>query len=138
MSYDGRTSVRPRLALAVIASLAFTEGAQAQMPRKVGACTPATIKSIGTRFSEKLVKPKSGAIDEGTSVELSNGVYGVSYEYVEAVARSRIGDQVMTCLVSVPKGCPKGDNRGKTYTTTNLRTQDSWTMPDSQHMCGGA
>jgi hypothetical protein len=24
------------------------------------------------------------------------------------------------------------------YTTTNLRTLDSWTLPDSQHMCGGA
>lgn len=77
-------------------------------------------------------------MDEGTSVELRNGVYGISYEYVPAIGRSRIGDKVMTCLASVPEGCPKGDSRGKFYTTTNLRTQESWTLPDSQHMCGGA
>ena len=31
-----------------------------------------------------------------------------------------------------------GDNRGKIYTTTNLRTLDSWTLTDSEHSCGGA
>ena len=123
--------------VAFLASAPWT-AASAQTPKKVGACVQTTITSIGTRFSDKLVKPKKGDMDEGTSVELKNGVYGVSYEYVAEVARSRVGDQVMTCLVSVPKGCPKGDDRGKMYTTTNLRTQESWTLSDSQHMCGGA
>ena len=31
-----------------------------------------------------------------------------------------------------------GDARGRIYTTTNLRTLESWTMPDSEHQCGGA
>lgn len=119
-------------------TLAMTSAATAQMPKKVGACSASVITRIGTRFSDKLVKPKSGDMDEGTSVELKNGVYGISYEFVPAVAQSRVGDKVMTCLVSVPKGCPKGDDRGKMYTTTNLRTQESWTLPDAQHMCGGA
>lgn len=114
------------------------DAAPKSMPRKVGACAEATITSIGTRFSDKLEKPKKGEPDSGTHVELSNGVFGVSYEYVDAVAQSRIGDRVKTCLASVPKGCPKGDNRGKIYETTNLRTQGSWSLPDSQHMCGGA
>ena len=30
------------------------------------------------------------------------------------------------CLVSIPPHCPKGDNRGLVYTTTNLRTLESW------------
>jgi hypothetical protein len=93
---------------------------------------------MGTRFSPTLIKPKKGDLGEGTSVELKNGVYGISYEYVEAVGNSRIGDRVTTCLVSIPKGCPKGDDRGKFYKTTNLRTQETWALPDSQHMCGGA
>ncbi|CAO4184829.1 hypothetical protein [Methylorubrum populi] len=108
------------------------------MPKRVGACTNSTLKAIGTRFSVKLVEPKQGEPGEGTSVELGNGVYGISYEYEPAVGRSRIGDKVMTCLASIPKGCPKGDSRGTFDTTTNLRTQESWTPPDSQHMCGGA
>ncbi|HEV2545374.1 MAG TPA: hypothetical protein VGU70_21735 [Methylobacterium sp.] len=108
------------------------------MPKRVGALSTSTIEAIDTRFSDKLVEPKQGEFGEGTSVELENGVYGISYDYVPAVGRSRTGDKVMTCLSSVPTGCPKGDNRGKFYTTTNLRTQESWTLPDSQHMCGGA
>lgn len=108
------------------------------MPKGVGECSQTKIKQIGTRFGERLVKPKSIDMDSGTSVVLSNGVYGVSYSYVEAVAHSRVGDKVLTCLVSLPKNCPRGDDRGKSYTTTNLRTRESWTLPDAQHMCGGA
>ncbi|WP_043357525.1 hypothetical protein [Methylobacterium sp. B1] len=127
------------LAGALVVGLGLAPGtAAAQMPTRVGTCVATTISRIGTRFSDKLVKPKGDGIDEGTSVDLKNGVYGVSYAYIDAIARSRVGDRVMTCLVALPTGCPKGDDRGKMYTTTNLRTLDSWTLPDSQHMCGGA
>lgn len=112
--------------------------ALAQPPAKIGTCSASTIISIGTRFSPKLIKPKGEDMDEGTSVEMKNGVSGISYQFVPEVARSRIGDKVITCLVSIPKGCPKGDDRGRFYTTKNLRTQESWTLSDSQHMCGGA
>ena len=122
----------------VVGGLGFAPAAEAQMPTRVGTCVATTIARIGTRFSDTLAKPKGDGIDEGTSVDLKNGVYGVSYAYVDAVARSRVGDRVMTCLVLLPTGCPRGDDRGKMYTTTNLRTLDSWTLPDSQHMCGGA
>jgi hypothetical protein len=44
----------------------------------------------------------------------------------------------MTCLTKLPTHCPPGDQRGKWYTTTNLRTDESWTLPDAEHMCGGA
>lgn len=134
-----------RTAFAVLAiivaaggTLTGTGAAQAQMPLKVGACVKTTIVRIGTRFSDRLVKPRSADEDDGATVMLRNGVYGVSYQYVEAIGQSRIGDPVITCLVSLPKNCPKGDDRGKSYTTTNLRTQEAWSLPDSQHMCGGA
>ena len=126
-----------RLTLAALAVL-IASAASAAPPSRVGTCAQTTIKSISTRFGDRLVKPRQGDPDQGTSVVAANGVYGVSYEFVGAVAASKVGDRVMTCLASVPKGCPKGDDRGKMYTTTNLRTQESWTLPDSQHMCGGA
>ena len=54
------------------------------------------------------------------------------------IIRSKVGDRVRICLDSLPKDCPPGDDRGKIYTTTNERTNESWTMQDSQHGCGGA
>jgi hypothetical protein len=45
---------------------------------------------------------------------------------------------VRICLVSLPQNCPPGDTRGRIYKTTNLRTRQSWTLPDSEHSCGGA
>jgi hypothetical protein len=38
----------------------------------------------------------------------------------------------------LPTNCPPGDHRGKLYTTTNLRTEEAWTLPDAEHGCGGA
>lgn len=137
-----RVAVRVGAAIVVCGAVAGTGvpsgPAQAQVPTRIGTCVATTIARIGTRFTDRLVKPKGDGLDEGTSVDLKNGVYGISYAYVEAVARSRVGDRAITCLVALPTGCPKGDDRGKMYTTTNLRTLDSWTLPDSQHMCGGA
>lgn len=69
---------------------------------------------------------------------LRNGVYGESYDQVAAVNESKVGDPVFTCLVKLPRNCPVGDNRGKLYTTTNLRTEQSWTLFDAEHKCGGA
>ncbi|TDR94000.1 hypothetical protein [Enterovirga rhinocerotis] len=133
---------RPRVLVPACCALAavtlLAAPARSAPPKQVGTCDRTTIKLIGTRFEEGLVKPKPGSIDQGTSVILTNGVVGISYAFVPAVAASKVGDSVMTCLISVPKGCPKGDERGRVYTTTNLRTQDSWTLPDAQHMCGGA
>jgi hypothetical protein len=74
----------------------------------------------------------------GSAIVFANGGYQVSYEQEAAVDRSRPGDPVRICLVSIPKDCPPGDDRGRVYKTTNLRTHGSWTLPDAEHMCGGA
>ncbi|HVZ53980.1 MAG TPA: hypothetical protein VG986_18570 [Pseudolabrys sp.] len=108
------------------------------LPKRVGQCTVSKIASITTRFGEELKPPKTDLDSTGSLVEYANQGAQVSYDYVEALQASRIGDEVLICLVSLPKDCPPGDERGKVYSGTNLRTKGSWIMPDSQHMCGGA
>ncbi len=100
------------------------------LPKQVGQCVNTTVKSIGTRLE--------GTPGSGSAVDFQNGGYQVSYDTVPAVEQSRRGDPVRMCLVSIPKNCPKGDDRGRVYRTTNLRTNQSWQLPDSEHMCGGA
>ena len=76
--------------------------------------------------------------DSGDAVEYANGGYGVSYDRVPALHSAHKGDKVTLCLTSLPQDCPKGDERGKTYKATDLRTHKSWELPDAEHMCGGA
>jgi hypothetical protein len=71
-------------------------------------------------------------------VSFANGGAQVSYDEESGITHSKRGDPVYLCLMKIPTGCPRGDDRGKIYTTTNLRTLGSWTLPDSEHSCGGA
>jgi len=105
------------------------------VPRTPGTCSFTRIKQVTTRLEGGAGHPVPNS---GSAVVLANGVYGVSYDSVPEVQRSRRGDRVLTCLVKLPTNCPPGDHRGKLYTTTNLRTQESWTLPDAEHYCGGA
>jgi len=74
----------------------------------------------------------------GSAVSFANGGYQVSYDEVAAVNRAKKGDSVLMCLISLPEDCPPGDDRGKVYTVTDMRTVESWTLPDAEHHCGGA
>jgi hypothetical protein len=115
----------------------FTRKAMANgLSQKIGDCSVTRIKEISTR----LINDATGAMipGSGSAVSFRNGGYQVSYEDEEEVSRSRVGDRVRMCLVTIPEGCPLGDNRGFRYTTTNLRTGEKWTLPDSPHSCGGA
>lgn len=125
------------LALGTLALFASAAPAGADpLPTRIGQCTRTTIESIGTRLEDGAThQPIPGS---GSAVNFANGGYQVSYDTIPAITSSRHGDPVTMCLVSVPKHCPPGDNRGLTYKTTNLRTRGSWTLPDSEHMCGGA
>lgn len=108
------------------------------LPKAIGHCTFTKIAYISTRFGDELKRPASELDSNGTAVTFANKAYLVSYSFVEAVANSHIGDEVLLCLVSIPKNCPPGDNRGREYSATNVKTKQSWILPDSQHMCGGA
>jgi len=107
------------------------------LPVRVGTCTITKLASISTRFGDELKRPLH-EFDPGSAVSYSNEGYQVSYSYIDAIADSRIGDDVLLCLVSIPEDCPPGDDRGRFYSGTNLRTKGSWLLPDAQHMCGGA
>jgi hypothetical protein len=106
------------------------------LPTRVGQCTNTAIKDVTTRLVDGSTnKPIP---DSGSAVDFLNGGYQVSYDTLPEITQSRAGDPVTMCLVSIPQGCPPGDKRGRTYKTTNLRTHGSWTLPDAEHMCGGA
>jgi hypothetical protein len=117
--------------LAAVLALPATARAD-DLPTQVGACSQSTISLIGGRLEG------DENFETGTAVQFDNGGSQISYEREEGVVNSRIGDPVRICLVSLPEDCPPGDDRGKVYATTNLRTGAQWEMPDSQHMCGGA
>lgn len=119
-----------------LCAIAIPAAQATNLPKRVGACMKTTIKSVETRLMDGSTgKPIPGS---GSAVSFANGGYQVSYDTVPAIEHSHPGDPVRMCLVSIPRGCPKGDTRGRVYSTTNLRTHKSWRLPDSEHSCGGA
>ena len=119
-------------ALLLIAGTASTlaEDAKGHVPEKAGQCVRTEISELSSRLQ--------GSPDSGSAISYANGVTGVSYEVITAIRRSRVGDPITLCLVSVPRNCPPGDDRGKVYSAVNGRTKERWSLPDSQHSCGGA
>ncbi|MCB1445239.1 MAG: hypothetical protein KDJ87_05395 [Rhizobiaceae bacterium] len=103
-----------------------------ELPTRIGACGETTIKFLGGRLEGDTT------FETGTAVLYDNGGVQISYDREEGAIMSRVGDPVRLCLVSIPEDCPPGDDRGKVYAATNLRTGATWEMPDSAHMCGGA
>lgn len=117
--------------LAVSALVALPAVARADdLPKTVGQCVETRISLLGPRLE--------GVPDSGSAVKYENGTFGISYETVAPLRRARVGDPVKLCLVSIPEDCPPGDDRGREYKATDLRTHGRWTLPDSEHMCGGA
>lgn len=98
-------------------------------------CATTAISQIGTRLIDGSGR---NIPDSGSAISYANGGVQVSYDTVPGIAHSRVGDKVYLCFVSIPRSCPPGDDRGKMYTAKNLRTGETWTLPDSQHSCGGA
>jgi hypothetical protein len=109
------------------------------LPAKVGECADTTITSITDRFGADLAPgaSKKGA-DKGTIVRFSNSGVQVSLAKERAVVRSQIFDKVNMCLVEIPRDCPAGDERGRLYKTTNLRTGENWSLRNDIRSCGGA
>ena len=116
--------------LFVLSSLIFVSDGKADpLPTEIGACSGTTIADIGYRLGDP---------DTGSAISYANGGVQISYDTIPEIHRSKIGDAVTLCLVSVPEDCPPDDDRGKVYRASNLRTGESWEAPDSQHSCGGA
>lgn len=129
----GCGSDRACLAAFIQNRLAWMQGAApmpTRLPRIVGQCSL-------TRQTEKTYRFE-GEPDSGSAAAFANGASQVSYDTVPGVERSRVGDPAVVCLASLPEDCPKGDERGKVYASADLRTLLAWSLPDAEHMCGGA
>jgi hypothetical protein len=127
--------------LAAAVLLPAVPATAAPLPRRLGECRPTFIREILYRLSA----PDSNGVQipiagSGSAVSYTNGGYQVSYDTVPAIHASREGDPVELCLVFLPdcRGAPHGDGRGRLYRALNRRTGGTWTLPDSQHSCGGA
>jgi hypothetical protein len=103
-----------------------------RLPTQILTCGGSVITGVGPRLEGDT------NFSSGTSVFYKNGGTQVSFDKIQAIVNSKKGDHVLICLVFVPEHCPAGDTRDKIYTTTNLRTLESWTAQDSEHSCGGA
>jgi uncharacterized protein YecT (DUF1311 family) len=116
----------------MVFELGWLRGGQppASLPTSVGACSGTRVSRVGSRLE--------GAPGSGSAIEEANGAAQISYDEVPAIDASRAGDPVLVCLVSLPRDCPPGDDRGKVYAVANLRTLGAWSEADSEHMCGGA
>jgi hypothetical protein len=130
-----RASILRTVLVGVI--LVWPVAASAQpLPTREGACVRSKIAAVEQRLRDG---PNGPFIPgSGSAVRFTDGGYQVAYAEIEAVQNSRTGDPVFICLIRIPRGCPAGDARRRVYTTTNLRTLEPWTMPDSEHQCGGA
>jgi hypothetical protein len=118
----------------LLPALAFAEvTANDPLPAKILTCGGSIIKEIETG-----PPPARGELSTGSYVAFNNGGTTVGYDTPDAVRSSKVGDHVLVCLVYIPKDCPPGDNRGRVYSVTNLRTLQVWSGADSKHACGGA
>lgn len=105
---------------------------------KLGDCHATTIRRLGDAFDGPLKAPDDAGLTQGVSVGFANRLFQTGRDDVPALRRAKVGDRVSVCLVRVPRGCPKGDDRGRGYLTLNLRTGETWRLANAHHLCGGA
>jgi uncharacterized protein len=107
------------------------------LPARIGQCSITQVTEVTPRLDSGHPATDQD-FDSGTAINYRNTGHQVSYVREPALLNSKPGDSVTMCLVAIPHDCPPGDDRGRIYTVTNVRTAATWTLPDSQHSCGGA
>ena len=122
--------MRSLVLCAVIAAALPSVGHAQEVPTEVGQCVETSITEITSRLE--------GMPDSGDAVVYANDIYGVSYDQIDTLRNSEVGDPIKLCLTALPEDCPPGDERGKVYSALNERTRETWELPDAEHMCGGA
>ena len=105
-------------------------------PTAVGECVTTDVAEIENRLRSGPGEPFEPGT--GSAILYSNGVYQVSIDQIPAIDQSRAGDPIRLCLKAFPENCPPGDERGIVYTASNFRTGQSWALPNSSDVCGGA
>lgn len=136
----------------LVAALAVGTTGPAASPRRLAGRTPPAgydeqsgepsgrMPSVGTCFSTRVRAVTTrliGIPGSGTSILYDDGHAQVSYDRVAPAERSRRGDLVRLCAVSVPQSCPAKDFRGVVYRARDLATHRTWLMPNAEHQCGG-
>ena len=121
-----RRSIGTGIGLGLLAGAAVAAG----LPTRIGQGTQTKVAEVTSRLE--------GAPDSGSAIVYANGGVQVSYDRIRGIEKSRRGDRIKLCLIFVPSDCPPGDDRGRIYRATNLRTHAVWEAPDSAHSCGGA
>ena len=130
----------------LLAADGFSAGSvKADAPSQViSACSLTTVESKRFRMApspgDAGYKPSASAVGKEVLISLANGI-GVYAGDGDAFILSNDfapGHSVKLCLRSVPKTCPPGDQRGKTYSLTDRQTHRSVKGIDSWHLCGGA
>jgi hypothetical protein len=111
-------------------------GTDQHLPSAIGQCASTHIKTLTTRLGDDPLATASP--EAGSAATFTNGGTAVSYDREPGLASSKVGDAAIMCLLSIPRDCPAGDDRGRFYYGIDLAIKGSWALPDSQHLCGGA
>lgn len=112
------------------------KGNDQPLPSAIGQCASTHIKTLTTRLGDDPLETASP--DAGSAATFTNDGTAVSYDREPDLASSKVGDPAVMCLISIPRDCPDGDERGRVYYGIDLAIKGSWALPDSQHLCGGA
>ncbi|MCA9201196.1 MAG: hypothetical protein KDA87_26830, partial [Planctomycetales bacterium] len=99
-----------------------------------GECVITRIQEITTRFGEPVDYSNEAA---GTAISFENGSFQISYRREEFYGIEP-GHRTVICLMTIPRDCPDGDERGREFYTLDLDINRQWIVSDSQHSCGGA
>ena len=111
-------------------------GTDQPLPSAIGQCASTHIKTLTTRLGDDPLETASP--DGGSAATFTNDGTAVSYDRDPGLAASKVGEPVEMCLISIPRDCPKNDERGRIYYGIDLAIKGSWALPDSEHLCGGA
>jgi uncharacterized protein len=106
------------------------------LPSAVGQCATTHIKTLTARLGDDPLE--TATPDAGSAATFTNGGGAVSYDRESGLAASKVGEPVVMCLISIPRDCPQDDDRGRVFYSIDLVAKGSWSLPDSEHLCGGA
>lgn len=110
------------------------------VPQQVGQCTLTTISDLGYKLETNDDRGRVQTILDPSRDEVRyvDGIEQYSMTKLAGLKGARKGDPVKLCLTEVPDECPPGDDRGKVFKATDLKTGKSWEAMNSEHDCGGA
>jgi hypothetical protein len=111
-------------------------GTDQPLPSRIGQCASTHIETLTTRLGDDPLE--TAGPEAGSAATFTNGGTAVSYDREPGLAASKVGELVEMCLISIPRDCPKDDERGRVYYSLDLIAKGTWALPDSQHLCGGA